>query len=72
MKTPPARLTSVSVDSAARRAEREQDDERVLEQVVVERAEELRPEERREASRPQERELAHDVRRRMAILPPPT
>jgi hypothetical protein len=46
-----------------RRAEREQDHERVLEHVVVQRAEKLRPEERREAARAQQLELAHALDR---------
>src|SRR5439155_383176 len=43
--------------------EREQDDERVLEQVVVQGPQELGPEEGPEPSRPQQLELAHPLPR---------
>ena len=52
MKTAPIRLTIMpaSIVVARRRLERHEHDERVLEDVVVGGAEELRPEERREAT----------------------
>src|SRR5207249_10123428 len=49
--------TRRSSDLDRREAERDQDDQRVLEDVVVERAQRLRDEERREAPLPQQAEL---------------
>ena len=62
MKTAPIRLTIMpAVDRrVARGLERDEHDERVLEDVVVGRAEKLRPEERREAALAEQRELARD------------
>ena len=59
MKTAPARLTSVfGVERGQRRGvERDEDHERVLVDVVVAGAQELRPEERREAALAQQVEL---------------
>ena len=60
MNTAPIRLTIMpaSIGEPARRLERDEHDERVLEDVVVGGAEELRPEERREAALAKQRELA--------------
>ena len=60
MNTAPARLTSaLGIERGERRGmERDEDDQRVLVDVVVARAQELRPEERREAAFAQEVELA--------------
>ena len=59
MNTAPARLTSVfGIERRqARGVESDEDDERVLVDVVVAGAEKLRPEERREAALAQEIEL---------------
>jgi hypothetical protein len=50
------------IERRLRDAEREQDDQRVLEDVVVERAEELGPEEGREPTGAQELPLGHAAR----------
>ena len=48
MKTAPASVISAS-ESAPRKLEQDQEDQRVLQEIVVERAEELAPEQRRKA-----------------------
>ncbi len=53
MKIAPPSVTSTSPAGAAE-LEQDQDDERVLEEIVVEGSEELAPEERREAARSHE------------------